>query len=461
MPLCFGVRRCRHLCGCKGRGASNARSAVLNKHGRRNHEKSCSSHPNCSTRQPCYKLFANLRNGQGEVHLHTVLHSDHSPQAQSSEEEGEDDEEEEEEDKASGDDGEKNSLNHCHARALVEVERAERAASMQTEEGVAEGRTPALLSSSYQAPPSLSLPHPQHLASYRRIPSFSPPRRFALRTPPALPLPVHRLTAVESLLHLAPSISAGDEQKQQPSTAAAELADLREELRRARGEVDAMNATMAWMQRDRMEKEEQWKAKEAAWAEEKAELDQRILTLQRQLDVGQGGQEVKAEKGNGHALQGAPPSPLVMPTPVLPPWPCTSPAPPTRPSQAFTHAPSSPFSPFFAPSHANGSAPPLSAAALSSASTSSSSSSSYPLHPHPMYAPPASSCYSMYSGAYASYGYPSGMPSFSSPMSTLRTVGLCAPSMAIALPASSAPQQRRGSVGVASGKKKQHSLPKS
>ena len=322
---------------------------------------------------------------------------------------------------------------------------------VELERGVGRRSTsqaPARLSSGFQ-PELLALPHPQHLASYRRIPSFSPPRPF---TTPS-PLPTQRVTnAVESLLHLAPSLSASEERKQGTNTAAVELDDLRDALRRAKAEVEAMNATMAWMQRDRMEKEEQWKAKEATWGKEKAELEQRIDTLQHQLDDLKGAEQERTEAGIGHSMQGAQSLPLVMPTPMYSQPAYSSPAPSTHTSLPFTHATSSAFA---APSRANGSA---SSSAAASAPSLSSSATSYPVHPHPTYPPPPP-LYPMLGGAFSphgTYGYPGAMSSIGSPMSTLRAAGMWgAPSIAMVVPASASPQ--RGSNGRSASGKRKHS----
>ena len=84
-------RRCRHTCGCKGRTSGDKR-AVVNKHGRRNHEKSESQHPYCSRRYTCHRLFGNLKvNGEDEQQ-----EDDEEDEQVSESEQSEEDEEEEE-----------------------------------------------------------------------------------------------------------------------------------------------------------------------------------------------------------------------------------------------------------------------------------------------------------------------------------------------------------------------------
>ena len=401
---------------------------MVNKNGRRHHEKSQSSHPRCHSSTACFKLFSKLRSGEGSVAPATDTSLLSQPLSSSQSQEDEEEEEEQEEDVGDAD--------NLHA----DVD--ERKEVRQERNGAGSRR----LDGSLVQP--LSLPRAGQLASYHRIPSFSPPPRTAA---PFLPPSAQLTTAVQSLLHLAPALSAQEERKE--SRAAVEAAELRAQLQRAREEVQAMNATMAWMQKGHMVKEEQWKVKEAAWARDKAALERSLLFLQQQLTQLKAprGKDTGSSQGSAgqplSAVPGAPPSPLVMPSAVCPVRP---PALQPRPSPTFTHAASSPFV------ARNGSAE-------SPSLSSAPSTLPYPVQPQAAY-PPASPFFFNYRVPFSGFAYPPPQPlqGFGSPPTPLRGPGvtglvaapLGAPSLATAVqqqPPSSL-SVRRGSEGGGGGK---------
>ena len=285
--------------------------------------------------------------------------------------------------------------------------------------------------------PSLT---PGQLASYRRIPSSSP---HAAR--PARADCQHRRAVAAAPRAGAVCARRRPRKRGRAPTWKRMWASA---CRRAKEEVDATNATMACMQRDREDREEQWKAKEAAWTRDRDDMQRRISDLRHrltrpaapQLDDAEDRATDQEEKA-AESFYGSPPSPLAIPKPVLR-FHGTGVArshPAARPLLSLTTR---------RPQRSLPRAEQLGSSSSSSACGAHGPASSSP--PPPPVGPPPQSGYpplGYYSspapliGGFYPFAYPTPMPSFSSPMSTLRLATFAPPSMATALP-SSATQRR-------------------
>ena len=402
------------MCGCKSRGGGSLIQAVLNKHGRRNHEKARSSHPHCSKAEPCWKLFFALKSGEGRVDAQwrgAAGAEDDDDDDDGDEDEDEDEDEPEQAAAGSGDEQHDSDGRDEQPVSALREREEEQDVDMGGQRVFPAPRMTDISPLPHRLLAEPILPGPPLFPSYRRVSTSPPP--LAAQQPAAgatAALPSARVnTAVQSLLHLAPSLSPPAARRQR--THAWELDELRERVERSRGEVEAMNATMAYMQRERQQKEAEWKQQRDAWKTERAQLDRRIAELEssvsradsnRQRRRGEEGsrrddskqlEDRKDESKQRPFLAPLQPSPLLPSAPLLPVRPL-GPLPasvkgPLSSSAFFTHSQThSAFSPV-----QNGSS--SSSAALTAGPSASASSAS---------SAPAAAAFSSSAG-YARSGY--------------------------------------------------------
>ena len=280
-------RRCRHTCGCKGRTSEDGR-AVVNKHGRRNHEKSESQHVHCDRRYGCFRLFGNLKqSGDAEM--------------RSAEEEGEGEDESDEDE------------SEWNAEEDEEVEED----CKQTEEAVG---SRSVLGPAFPLPAAPPLYRPSSVLAHSGGTTSTSSLYPSLYSSSAAPAGA-RMSVVQSLLGLGPSAS---QQRQVSAARATEWLRFKDEADKYEDVIRVLRAQLAAADGS----EEEWRRREEGWRTERAELKAHIRKLEAQASPQQkrGGVDRKRSRRNScgggdrggveiaFAASVAPQSPMYLPT---------------------------------------------------------------------------------------------------------------------------------------------------
>ena len=315
-------RRCRHTCGCKGRKSEDGR-AVVNKHGRRNHEKSESQHPGCTRRYVCHRLFGSLK-PSGEAPLPDDGDEDEDEEGSESEW-SEEDEEEEEEEKES----EKEYESKHEHRALKAADTAEKAVR-------------PVFGPSFPLPAAPPLYRPSSVLAHSGATSMSSlhaPTLYASTTASA----GTRMAVVQSLLDLGPSAT----QQRQVSAARATEQWMRwkDDSERYEETIGGLRAQIARL----MERDDEWYRKEERWTREKEamtakvkELEAKVRQLKRSAAKGGKRHNSRSDMEFTLATPVAPQSPMLMATYPAVPVSSSSPSLAGESGQLY-HSPSSAF----------------------------------------------------------------------------------------------------------------------
>lgn len=298
-------RRCRHTCGCKGRTSGDKR-AVVNKHGRRNHEKSESQHPDCDRRYTCHRLFGNLKqNGEEEL----------------LEEEEEDEEEESE-------------WSEAEEEEEDETEQPQYAMHTVPAAAMGDDSTRPVFGAPFPLPAAPPLYRPSSVLAHSGATSAP-----SLYTPTTAPAGGTRMAVVQSLLDLGPSAT---QQRQVSAARATEWMRWKDDSERYEEMIRSLRTQLATL----MERDAEWHRKEAAWRSEKEELKARVKELEakvKQLKRSAAGGRKKEKMEFAFASLVAPQSPMLMATyPAIPMSSASSPRLSADPAQLY-HSPSSAF----------------------------------------------------------------------------------------------------------------------
>ena len=309
-------RRCRHTCGCKGRTSGDKR-AVVNKHGRRNHEKSESQHANCDRRYTCYRLFGSLKqNGEGQAEAD----EDH----ESEEDESEWSEEEQEEDERG--------------------ERRQPAYAVNVVQGVAmeDDSARPVFGPPFPLPAAPSLYRPSSVLAHSGATSASSTHPPSLYTSSTAPTGI-RMAVVQSLLDLGPSAT---QQRQVSAARATEWMRWKDDNERYEETIRTLRTQLATM----TDSQQEWQRKEEGWSREREEMKARIEELEAKVrQLKRSATDKKKERKNSRggaefafAAPVAPQSPKLMATYPAIPMSTSSPRPVGETAPLY-HSPSSAF----------------------------------------------------------------------------------------------------------------------
>ena len=309
-------RRCRHTCGCKGRKSDDHR-AVVNKHGRRNHEKSESQHPNCGRHYACQKLFGNLKQTGEE-----------EPQQDEDDDEGE--EEEEESERSEDEDEEEEEEKRGHVAGVIG------ATAMEEDDGLRPMFGPAV-----PLPAAPRLYRPSSILAQSRTASSTPIHPPALYTTTTAPAGT-RMAAIQSLLDLGPSAS---QQRQVSAARLTEWTRWKDERERFEDMIRTLRLQVAEL----TERERGWQRKEEGWVKDRQMLKAKIKELEAKVEqlkrsaAAKGGRNSRADTDIPVAAHTAPPSPMLMHTYPAIPIQAASPGQARDTTRQLYHSPSSAF----------------------------------------------------------------------------------------------------------------------